>query len=266
MYHLRARYYNPNLGRFVSFDPAEDMINKLHKYNYCANNPINYTDPSGRIALIGLIICIGILLIACTWVLSKYLWGIKSDYGKFIGPEIGFNRWLKFNLRKATIESWNILPAVGVGGAGGMAHMLNNGRDWGIKNFSQRTIPKVKPNEVQTVRLFGHIVPSDVVGNISYGFVGGIAQIKLDDLLFVSNSGDIIQKKSLLGDDPEDQAAIRFGYELAKRYVGSGSDGLGSFDWEGFWVKGNIKETLEASSYLSEMTKPTAPFVERGDF
>jgi RHS repeat-associated protein len=42
--YLRARYYDPAIGRFVSEDPAFDGYNW---YAYCANNPVMYVDPSG---------------------------------------------------------------------------------------------------------------------------------------------------------------------------------------------------------------------------
>ena len=41
--YLRARYYDPTLGRFISEDPARDEINW---YLYCNGNPVNASDPS----------------------------------------------------------------------------------------------------------------------------------------------------------------------------------------------------------------------------
>jgi RHS repeat-associated protein len=46
-YYLRARMYDPEIGRFTSFDPVEDYGNKLHKYVYCTQDPINCMDPNG---------------------------------------------------------------------------------------------------------------------------------------------------------------------------------------------------------------------------
>ena len=52
-YYLRARQYNPHIGRFTSRDPVKGKFEEpltLHKYLYCTNNPINLIDPDGRIA------------------------------------------------------------------------------------------------------------------------------------------------------------------------------------------------------------------------
>jgi RHS repeat-associated protein len=49
-YYLRARYYNPAVGRFLTMDTyAGDPFApaSLHKYAYCGNDPIDRTDPSG---------------------------------------------------------------------------------------------------------------------------------------------------------------------------------------------------------------------------
>lgn len=51
LYYLRARYYNPLTGRFLSRDPNNgDLSNPvtLHKYLYANGDPVNGADPSGR--------------------------------------------------------------------------------------------------------------------------------------------------------------------------------------------------------------------------
>ena len=44
-YYLRARFYNPVVGRFVSEDIYRG--DGLNLYAYCRNNPVRYYDPSG---------------------------------------------------------------------------------------------------------------------------------------------------------------------------------------------------------------------------
>jgi len=54
-YYLRARMYNPHIGRFTSRDPVFGKFEEpltLHRYLYCGNDPINYVDPDGRIAIV----------------------------------------------------------------------------------------------------------------------------------------------------------------------------------------------------------------------
>ena len=46
-YYLRARYYNPVVGRFLQEDVYEG--DGLNLYAYCRNNPVVYYDPSGYI-------------------------------------------------------------------------------------------------------------------------------------------------------------------------------------------------------------------------
>ncbi len=50
---LRARYYDPMTGRFVSKDPFGGFDNdtqSLNRYVYVQNNPISMADPTGEIA------------------------------------------------------------------------------------------------------------------------------------------------------------------------------------------------------------------------
>jgi RHS repeat-associated protein len=50
-YYLRARYMNPDSGRFLSADAFEGSRfdpSSLHKYTYVSNNPANLVDPRGE--------------------------------------------------------------------------------------------------------------------------------------------------------------------------------------------------------------------------
>ena len=49
--YLNARYYEPRTGRFITRDSyrgERENADTWHLYAYCANNPINYVDPTGH--------------------------------------------------------------------------------------------------------------------------------------------------------------------------------------------------------------------------
>ena len=48
----RARYYHPGIARFASRDPM-GMVDAVSGYAYVANNPVNYTDPTGEFGIAG---------------------------------------------------------------------------------------------------------------------------------------------------------------------------------------------------------------------
>lgn len=53
---MHARYYSPNLGRFLSVDPVGGKVGSSqswNRYTYVTNNPINGTDPTGEVAWFG---------------------------------------------------------------------------------------------------------------------------------------------------------------------------------------------------------------------
>ena len=56
LYYLQSRYYNPEICRFISADSisylgADGTPASYNLFTYCGNNPINYTDPKGTLAI-----------------------------------------------------------------------------------------------------------------------------------------------------------------------------------------------------------------------
>ena len=70
MYWLASRFYDSEIGRFISPDSWEYLdfkkMHGLNLYAYCKNNPVMYYDPSGHfiITLIGTLIAIGAAALA----------------------------------------------------------------------------------------------------------------------------------------------------------------------------------------------------------
>ncbi|OMG45274.1 hypothetical protein BK140_33195, partial [Paenibacillus macerans] len=53
--YLRARWYDPSIGRFINEDTYEGQLTdplSLNLYTYVENNPFKYVDPSGHDAVI----------------------------------------------------------------------------------------------------------------------------------------------------------------------------------------------------------------------
>jgi len=96
LYYLRARYYNPTTGRFMSRDPDDHSLrtpNELHKYLYAAGDPVNAIDPSGRgltdyavgvaktIWKVPTIYEIGVAQTVCLATLADIFYHISSTHG-----------------------------------------------------------------------------------------------------------------------------------------------------------------------------------------
>ncbi|MDW7997020.1 MAG: RHS repeat-associated core domain-containing protein, partial [Bacteroidota bacterium] len=95
MYNLRARFYDPSNGRFTArdtfvgnnFDPQS-----LHKYAYCHCDPVNGTDPSGQVTLIGLIIRVAIVVVVAYAVVQVYHRLVQPVYQQYVAQEMDPNR------------------------------------------------------------------------------------------------------------------------------------------------------------------------------
>jgi RHS repeat-associated protein len=104
-YYLRARYYQPTNGRFISFDPfAGDPYApmSLHKYLYAYDNPLNLIDFSGEQAeLVGLMVSISISDILSKIVTPSFHFGIKlkTPEVKLCKSNLNINPILSYYLR-----------------------------------------------------------------------------------------------------------------------------------------------------------------------
>ena len=73
-YYLRARYYDPTIGRFLTEDPAGDGTNW---YAYCGNDPINFVDPSGLVE-------VGLRAYAATYEGAMVSWDQETSTARVI--------------------------------------------------------------------------------------------------------------------------------------------------------------------------------------
>ena len=89
LYYYRARYYSPELQRFISEDPI-GLVGGINKFVYTENNPIRYKDPQGLTvgAAIGAAFGVGVGCIIghCTYKCNKRC---KELYPQNISDELG---------------------------------------------------------------------------------------------------------------------------------------------------------------------------------
>jgi len=79
---MRARYYDPALGRFISEDPARDGVNW---FVYCRNNPVNLVDVDGQMpqVLLAAVICLIVLAIVLFMDFYYSVSGEKDPRGRY---------------------------------------------------------------------------------------------------------------------------------------------------------------------------------------
>jgi len=75
LYYLQSRYYNPEVGRFISKDDESYHIGQTaaaaNLYAYCSNNPVNLVDADGHLGTPASI-AINIAINLITWAVWKY--------------------------------------------------------------------------------------------------------------------------------------------------------------------------------------------------
>uniref|UniRef100_UPI0010F9F37E RHS repeat domain-containing protein n=1 Tax=Chitinivorax sp. B TaxID=2502235 RepID=UPI0010F9F37E len=133
MYYLRARYLNPETGRFVSQDThAGNLANPitLHDYLYANGDPVGNIDPTGKFSMgsIGVTMAIGgTLNVAINWQANASMERIATNFivgaaegvifgGVFnLGAKlVKFGKFAKFS---KNLENLAILKRVGISGA-----------------------------------------------------------------------------------------------------------------------------------------------------
>ncbi len=127
LYYLQTRYYDPEIGRFISQDSIEyadpETINGLNLYAYCANNPVMNIDPTGTF-FIGFLIALAGIALA----------GVMSGVGAVINADEDENKWGTFlgGFVNGVIGGVGIAIGVATGGIAGLAIAVGMGIVGGI--------------------------------------------------------------------------------------------------------------------------------------
>ena len=104
-YFLKTRYYDPEIGRFMTIDDLSyldpDSINGLNLYAYCGDNPVMAYDPNGTFFLTTFLVSLAI---------GALVGGLVSG-GFAIGSQIYQNGW------NPTLWDWKQIGLSALGGA-----------------------------------------------------------------------------------------------------------------------------------------------------
>jgi RHS repeat-associated protein len=103
LYYLRARYYDPSMGRFINEDNVEGQVNNpltMNLYTYCYNNPLIFIDSTGN-SPSPLGVALGIIGGIAGW-----------QFGDYVAKELGCTGWKYWTVRSAVMVSSAVLGFV----------------------------------------------------------------------------------------------------------------------------------------------------------
>lgn len=87
LYYLKSRYYDPEVGRFITIDDVAYLdpsaINGLNLYAYCRNNPVMRVDPNGKLSFL--------IWLSKLWGGSLFGYELRTSMGWDDSPEISTN-------------------------------------------------------------------------------------------------------------------------------------------------------------------------------
>ena len=230
LYYLKSRYYDPEVGRFITIDDiqilsiSKEVINGLNLYCYCNNNPVNDKDESGYLFGFLLALLVGAIVGA-----------VVSVAGTFIG-DIANNIWNNgFNFAAWEFSNWQTYlgAAIGgfIGGALGVAfpgsYMLVAGVTGAISTFATDTLEYITGVGNHTrMSIFMDTLLSGVIssafGKITKGFVAKGVNTGRNSFQQVFKSG--VTK------------AWRYGYRMSLKTAGKGFVYLGLSSFNVGWL------------------------------
>jgi RHS repeat-associated protein len=227
-----SRHYDPALGRFTSPDSivptASQGVQAYDRFAYVNNNPVRYTDPTGHSIDCGLgesNCAAGRIIdlkqrLDMTGYMSSVLTARTKD------PRLKMMQWQLSggSANYPVYPQGNASSYLGnmIGGYVGLLDVEMTREEWDIKQ-KMRDVSTGIVLCGQTCDYYNYSTP----GNIQFGYVAGLAGI---DKTIGDGVGGVLNQKDRLNegkgidwncffcDDPADQAAVDFGYYLAKNY------------------------------------------------
>ena len=191
--YLNARYYNPQWRRFISPDDTAyldpEVPNGLNLYAYCYNDPINYVDPSGCLAISTIIIgCLAAFAVGST--VSAVSQGFQYGWDEISVVQVLVDGAFAAVSVALSATSLPFIASAGVGAAMG---------------FGQYAIGSVFHNEAMTLQ---GVIISTALGGIGGAFSGQGAK----NLKTLASIYDNMTGRSAQGVKALITAAQRYGF------------------------------------------------------
>jgi RHS repeat-associated protein len=136
LYYFNARWYDSELGRFISEDPSKFGKNY---YIYCKNNSLLYVDPSGRVHVLAAMAVGGIYGFASTLVMDALNGQGFSDPETYIS-----------NIAAGAISGGAISLGADPWTASALGAVTANGLKYAIYSFEGKTNPPIGEVAVRT--------------------------------------------------------------------------------------------------------------------
>ena len=147
LYYLLTRYYDSEIGRFISPDSADYLdpttINGLNLYAYCGDDPVNNVDPTGHFAIISFLIGLGISTLIGA-IVGATAYTISESVSYAITGEWSWS-WAQFTgnvIGGAIGGAFSMIPVMGTMAVAGITEVLSTGigmilqNEWEGTNYS----------------------------------------------------------------------------------------------------------------------------------
>ena len=178
-YYLQSRYYNPEVGRFISADvylSTDQGVLGHNSYAYCLNNPVNCQDGAGcRASHLTDVMTDGELSVT-----QKYR-DVTHEIDAALMEELK-----KIKRTEGWLKLTNVFgQSIYISGLYlDFAIKVNHKAKWDIKidDSWENTIGSTFPGEAVAVMYRGILMTPEDIGNFTYGYIGAAYGISLDVL------------------------------------------------------------------------------------